>query len=517
MKTKFSAVIFTTTLLFLTTFSVKKLIAQSHPSKPNVIVILTDDLGYGDLSCYGAKQIETPNVDKIAKEGLRFTNAHSMASTCTPSRFTILTGEYAFRQNNAHILPGNAALLISPNQATLGTIFQKAGYHTADIGKWHVGLGPKGGPDWNGKIAPGPNEVGFNYSFIFPATADRVPTIFVENHHTIALDTADPITVSYSHKVGNDPTGAEDPWLLKMKSTPGQGHLGTIVNGIARIGWMEGGHRARWVDEELGDDFFEQVQSFIIKNQHHPFFIYYAMNEIHVPRMPDPRFKGKSKLGYRGDVILEMDYFVGKLLQTLDWLHLEKNTLIIFTSDNGPVLNDGYEDGSVTMDHGHKPAGPFSGGKYSMLEGGTRMPFIVKWPGVVKPGVSDAMISQADLLASFAAMLHVKLRPQDGVDSKDELKAILGKSKTGRKTLVEQNNDGVLALIDGNWKYIEPHPGPALFKEVNIASGLSLQPQLYDLRNDIGEKHNLASQYPDKVKQMSELLQKIKDSGHTRY
>ncbi|MGH2645053.1 MAG: sulfatase-like hydrolase/transferase, partial [Chitinophagaceae bacterium] len=445
MKTK-SALLGSFLSLLLVGFTVGRMEAQERSSKPNVIVILTDDLGYGDLSCYGAKKIQTPNVDKIAKEGLRFTNAHSMASTCTPSRYSILTGEYAFRKQGAHILPGNASLLISLNQATLGTIFQKAGYHTADIGKWHVGLGPVGGPDWNGRIAPGPNEVGFNYSFIFPATADRVPTIFVENHHTVALDSADPITVSYLHKVGNDPTGAEDPQLLKMKSTPGQGHLGTIVNGIARIGWMEGGHRARWVDEELGDDFFDQVQSFIVKNQHHPFFIYYAMNEIHVPRMPDTRFKGKSELGYRGDVILEMDYFVGKLFQTLKWLHLDKNTLIVFTSDNGPVLNDGYLDGSVKLDHGHKPAGPFSGGKYSMLEGGTRMPFIVKWPGVVKPGVSHAMISQVDLLASFADMLHVKLGPLDGVDSQDELKALLGKTEKGRKTLVEQDNGGVLAL-----------------------------------------------------------------------
>jgi arylsulfatase A-like enzyme len=185
--------------------------AQNITTRPNVIVILTNDLGYGDLICNGAKQIQTPNVDRMAKEGLRFTNAHSMASTCTSSRFTILTGEYAFRKQGARILLGNASLLISLNQATLGTIFQKAGYHTADVGKWHVGLGPKGGPDWNGRIAPGPNEVGFNYSFIFQATADHVLTIFVENHHTVVLDTIDPITVSYTHKAV----------ILPVKKTPG--------------------------------------------------------------------------------------------------------------------------------------------------------------------------------------------------------------------------------------------------------------------------------------------------------
>lgn len=185
--------------------------AANSSKKPNVIVIYMDDLGYGDLSCYGATQIQTPNIDGIAKDGLRFTDAHSMASTCTPSRFSILTGEYAFRQQSAQILPGNASLLISLDQATLGTVFQKAGYRTACVGKWHVGLGPKGGPDWNGEIKPGPNEVGFDYSFIFPATADRVPTIYVENHHAVALDLKDPIVVSYKHKVGSDPTGKEHP------------------------------------------------------------------------------------------------------------------------------------------------------------------------------------------------------------------------------------------------------------------------------------------------------------------
>src|SRR5690625_4144445 len=195
--------------------------------KPNVIIIYADDLGYGDLSCYGATQISTPNIDRLASEGIRFTDAHCTASTCTPSRYSILTGEYAFRSKGAHILPGNAALLIPQDQATLGTVFQQAGYKTACIGKWHVGLGPEGGPDWNGEVKPGPNEVGFDYSFIFPATADRVPTVYVENHEVIALDPADPITVSYRHKIGNDPTGREHPELLKMKSS--HGHDGTIV------------------------------------------------------------------------------------------------------------------------------------------------------------------------------------------------------------------------------------------------------------------------------------------------
>lgn len=480
-------------------------------TRPNVIIIYADDLGYGDLSCYGATQIHTPHIDRLAKEGLRFTNAHSEASTCTPSRFSILTGEYAFRNRRARILPGNAALLISLHQATLGTVFQQAGYKTACVGKWHVGLGPKGGPDWNAEIRPGPNEVGFDYSFIFPATADRVPTVYVENHRVVALDSSDPITVNYDHKVGNDPTGREHPELLKMKFS--HGHDGTIVNGISRIGWMEGGHKARWTDESLANDFLEQAQKFIERNAHHPFFLYYAVNEVHVPRMPDTRFKGSSGLGYRGDVILEMDDVVGRLLKTLDYLHLTRNTLIIFTSDNGPVLDDGYVDRAVEEDHGHKPAGPFRGGKYSLFEGGTRMPFIVTWPGVVRPGVSDALVSQVDLLASFASLTRQKLKASDAVDSHDLLNTLLGRSSAGAEICVEQNNGGALALVKGPWKYIPPHKGPALLKAVNIASGFSPRPQLYNLRKDIGEKNNVADRHPDIVKQMAAELAEIRKKG----
>ncbi len=499
--------------LFLISNLPKKSFAQEQ-QQPNVIIIYADDLGYGDLSCYGATRIETPHIDQLAAEGLRFTDAHSMASTCTPSRFSILTGEYAFREQSVHILPGNAALLISEDQATLGTIFQQAGYQTACVGKWHVGLGPEGGPDWNGSIKPGPNEVGFDYSFIFPATADRVPTVYVENHKIVALDSSDPIEVSYQHKVGNEPTGKEHPELLKMKSS--HGHDGTIVNGIGRIGWMTGGHRARWVDEALAPDFFEQAQSFIEKNRDHPFFLYYAMNEVHVPRMPDTRFKGKSKLGYRGDVILEMDYYVGKLLQTLDRLHLTKNTLIVLTSDNGPVLDDGYVDGAVEKNKNHQPAGPFRGGKYSMFEGGTRMPFIVSWPGVVKQGkTSDALINQVDLLASFAALTGVKLHKNDAVDSRNVLNALLGKSKKGREANVVQNNGGVLAYISDGWKYIQPHKGASFI--AGVETGLRTKPQLYHLTNDIEEEHNLASKYPERVKRMKKALKKISESNHTRY
>lgn len=491
--------------------------------KPNIIILYADDLGYGDVSCYGATKIHTPNIDLLAKDGLRFTNSYSTSSTCTPSRYSLLTGEYAWRRKGTAILPGDAGLIIPTDYSTLPSVLKRAGYKTAAIGKWHLGMGGANGPDWNGVIKPGPNEIGFDYSFVFPATADRVPTIYIENHKTVALEDDDSIGVSYQHKIGNDPTGKEAPELLKMKSSPGQGHDGTIVNGIGRIGWMKGGHRSRWVDEELADDFTGQAESFIEQNKNHSFFLYFSLSDIHVPRMPDTRFKGKSGLGYRGDAILQMDYTVGKILKILNYLNLSKNTIVIFTSDNGPVLDDGYQDGAVDHLNGHRPTGLLSGGKYSILEGGTRMPFIIRWPGVINKGVSDALISQVDLLRTFAALTQQPLTSEDGPDSYNVLNALLGKSNKGREMLVEQGagymtgeNVGALALVEGDWKYIEPHSGPKVFKNVNIASGFDEHPQLYNLKSDIGEKENLAHKYPDIVKEMASKLKKIKDRGYDR-
>lgn len=497
-------------LIGCTSNKTKSSTEQQKPDNPNVVLIYADDLGYGDLSSYGATEIETPHVDQLAEDGLRFTNAHATAATCTPSRYSLMTGEYAFRNEEAHILPGNASLLVPQDQATLGTVFQEAGYKTATVGKWHIGLGPEEGPDWNGEVKPGPNEVGFDYSFYFPATADRVPTVFLENNEVVALSQNDSIEVSYEHKVGDEPTGKEHPELLKMKSS--HGHDGTIVNGIGRIGWMSGGKLARWTDEELADSFLSKAKSFIEDNKENPFFLYFPVNEPHVPRMPATRFKGKSKLGYRGDVILEMDYLVGEITKTLDEFNLTENTIVIFTSDNGPVLDDGYEDESVELaeQFNHKSAGAFRGGKYSLFEGGTRLPFIVSWPGTIKQGTSDALVSQIDLLASFANLTGVDLESTDAKDSKNLLEVFLGESDEGRTTYVEQNNEAVLAYLKNGWKYIEPAKGPAVNEAVNIETGLSQEPQLYNLKEDKEELHNLAEEHPEKVKEMAKELEQIR-------
>jgi arylsulfatase A-like enzyme len=475
-------------------------------SKPNIVLIMTDDLGYGDLSTYGATALRTPNIDRLAKDGLRLTDAHSSSATCTPSRYTLLTGEYAWRKPGTGVLPGNAALIIDPRRATLPAMLRRAGYSTAVVGKWHLGLGPQGGPDWNGDITPGPNDVGFDYSFIMAATGDRVPTIYIENHRAVAAAASDPIAVSYSKPIGDWPTGKDHPELLKMH--PSHGHDQTIVNGISRIGYMMGGKAALWKDEDMADVFTSKAVSFIEAHQGGPFFLYFATHDPHVPRVPNSRFVGKTSLGPRGDAIVEADWSVGEVLRTLDRLNLTRNTLVIFTSDNGPVIDDGYEDDAVAKLGSHKPAGLLRGGKYSNFEGGTRVPFIVRWPNHVRTGVSNALVCQVDLLSSLAKMTGTALAPSGAYDSTDVLSALLGKSKTGRTDLVEEA--GALSLRQGDWKYIEPNNKQKINKETNTELGNDGAPQLYDLNSDLGETRNLASSHPDRVTSMARVLDQIR-------
>ena len=479
--------------------------------RPNVVLIYADDLGYGDVGCYGATKVATPNIDRLADEGIRFTNAHSPSATCTPSRYAMLTGEYAWRRKGTGILSGTAPLIIEPGRTTLASLMQRAGYRTGVVGKWHLGLGT-GDLDWNSEIKPGPREIGFDSCFLIPATGDRVPCVYVEDRRVVGLDPTDPIRVRFGKPVGDEPTGKDHPELLKMH--PSHGHNQTIVNGISRIGYMSGGQAARWVDEDMADTITGKAVAFIERHKSEPFFLYFSSHDIHVPRVPHPRFAGTSGLGPRGDAIVQLDWCVGEILRTLDRLSLTEDTMVIFTSDNGPVVDDGYKDQAVELLDGHKPAGPLRGGKYSAFDAGTRVPFIVRWPGRVKPGTSEALLCQIDLSASMAALTDQTLAHEDGPDSFDVSAALLGQTQTGRDHLVE--HAGVLSLIQGDWKYIEPGKGPKINRNTNIELGRDSQPQLYNLKGDLGEKHNLAAEHPDRVKAMADLLRKIRKRGRSR-
>lgn len=477
----------------------------SLKNKPNIVIIYVDDLGYGDVSCYGAKAVQTPNVDSLAFNGLKFTDAHCSASTCTPSRFALLTGSYAFR-NHAAILPGDAPLIIDTAKETIAGMLKKAGYATGVIGKWHLGLG-NGKPQWNGAIRPGPLEIGFDYSFLIPATPDRVPTVYVDGHYVVNLSKKDPMEISYANPIGNAPTGLNHPELLRMKADTQ--HSGTIVDSISRIGFMEGGNEAYWKDEEFPIVLNEKVKEFITKNKNQPFFLYYALPSIHVPRAPNSMFIGATKMGPRGDDIVQADWMTGEVMKTLKRLGLGDNTLVIFSSDNGPVLNDGYSDGAVEKLSNHKPAGIYKGGKYSAYEGGTRVPTILYWPGHIKAGTSNALISQVDLFASLADLVGQKIDANSAQDSKDLLATFMGKSRDGRREMVEEAF--TLSLRDGDWKYIKPVSGkhPSWLKDKAVPTGLSHEPQLYNLKNDPSELQNVAHQYPARVKEMADSLTNI--------
>jgi arylsulfatase A-like enzyme len=431
----------------------KKGLCGEKRNVPNVVVIMADDLGYGDVSCYGADRLQTPNIDQLAKDGLRFTSGYCSASTCTPTRYSFLTGTYAFRQKGTGIAAPNNPAIIKPGTETLPSLLKRAGYRTAVIGKWHLGLGDENGPDWNHELKPGPLEIGFDYCYLLPTTNDRVPQVYVENHRVKNLDPKDPLWVGNTKPSPDHPTGITHRDTLKMDWS--RGHNGTIHNGISRIGFYTGGHAARFRDEDLSDEWVKQSVKWIEENKDRPFFLFFASHDLHVPRMPHERFQGKTPLGYRGDAIVELDWCVGELTKTLKRLGLEKNTLVVFCSDNGPVLDDGYKDGAVEKLGNHKPAGPYSGGKYTIQEGGTRTPFITSWPGKIEPGESDEVVCTVDLAASFAAMTGVKLPADACLDSFNVLGALLGeKDAKGREHLIQQDNGqrGNFGFRVGDWK-----------------------------------------------------------------
>ena len=459
---------------------------KTAATPPNIIIVLADDLGFGDVSFYGSKTISTPNIDSLARGGVCFNNGYASSSTSTPSRYALLTGMYPWR-NDVKILPGDAPLVISPDQETLPKMMQKAGYTTGAIGKWHLGMG-NGNVDWNDTIRPGAREIGFDYSCIIAATNDRVPTVFVENGGVVGLEPDDPIFVDYEKNFEGEPTALDHPEMLKMQWA--HGHNNSIINGIPRIGYMKGGKNARWIDEDMAGYFVDKVKGFIKDNRDKPFFLYYGLHEPHVPRVPNGRFVGATGMGPRGDAIVEADWCVGELIKELRRLDLLDNTMIVFTSDNGPVLNDGYKDGAqeLAAECGHLPAGGLRGGKYSLFDGGTHIPLCVYWKGHIKPVVSDALISQMDIFASVAELVGGEV--SDTLDSRPMLPGLLGRDLAGRNELVIENQ-GKLGLRIGDYAFMPPYEGPQTNLTGNELGNLG-EYGLFNLKKDPGQQKNIA-------------------------
>lgn len=478
--------------------------------KPNVIVILADDVGYGDLQCYGARNVATPNVNRLAAGGIRFTDCHAAAATSTPSRYGLLTGQYPWRRKDTDVAAGDAGMIIRPEQFTLADMFKSRGYATAAVGKWHLGLGDKAGEqDWNAPLPAALGDLGFDYSYIMAATADRVPCVFIENGVVANYDPQAPIQVSYRQNFAGEPTGRANPELL-YNLKPSHGHDMAIVNGISRIGYMKGGGRALWKDENIADSIVAHAVRFIEANRHEPFFLYFATNDIHVPRFPHERFRGRNAMGLRGDAIVQFDWSVGRIMETLDRLGLADNTLVVLTSDNGPVVDDGYADRAEELLQGHKPAGPLRGNKYSAFEGGTAVPLIVRWPAQIRGGQeSDALISQIDFMSSFGSLIRAVVPRNANPDGISCLEALLGRRSEGRQYVIEQSNAHVLSVRTPRWKYIEPNNGPAMITwGPKIETGNSPLPQLYDMAKGPYEKDNVAPQNPKVVQEMQEILRR---------
>lgn len=485
-----------------TVSATEKSVKTGQTAPPNIIVILADDLGFGDVSAYGSTTILTPNIDRLAHGGVRFNNGYATSATSTPSRYALMTGMYPWKNRDAKILPGDAPLIISTTQFTLPRMMQQNGYTTGAIGKWHLGMGD-GNTDWNRTVKPGAREIGFDYSCIIAATNDRVPTVYVENGDVVGLDAEDPIRVSYEKNFEGEPTALSNPEMLKMEWS--HGHNNSIVNGIPRIGFMQGGKQARWVDEDMADYFAVKVRDFLDAHRDEPFFLYYGLHEPHVPRAPHSRFVGATNMGPRGDAIAEADWCVGELLRNLEERGLLENTLIIFSSDNGPVLNDGYKDGAAELVGKHKPGGGLRGGKYSLYDAGTHIPLFVYWKGKVKPAVSDALVCQLDLAASLGALIGAKV--PDGLDSRNLLQAFLGRSDKGRDELVLEASQK-LAFRQGDWVMIPPYKGQKRNLTGNELGNLNTY-GLFNLKEDPQQQVNRAAQQPERLEAMKAALLRI--------
>lgn len=479
-------------------------------SKPNIIVIMADDLGYGDVGCYGSKTIPTPHLDRMAAEGIRFTSGYSPASTCTPTRYSLLTGEFAFRRKGTGVAPPNSPLVVPVGKPTLPLVLKQAGYRTGVIGKWHLGLGGPDGPDWNGSLRPGPMELGFDDCFILPTTNDRVPQVFVRQDRVEGLDTSDPLWVGEKKPTEDHPTGITHRDQLKMNWS--HGHNATIHNGVSRIGFYTGGQKARFRDEDLTDHWVTEAKRWITEHQEKPFFLLFCSHAIHVPRVVHERYQGVSGHGPRGDAIVELDDSVGAIRQTLKSLDLDRKTLIVFCSDNGPVLDDGYQDDAIERLGEHDPNGPFRGGKYNVYEAGTRTPLLACWPGTTSPQVSDQVLCSVDFAATFTKLAGATAPEGAYPDSVDLSDLMTGKPNAkGRAHLLTQDNgqSGQFGLREGRWKLIRAPAKKATNVQLRLVPTEIPEWQLFDLQEDPGESNNVIDKHPDIALPLKRKLQKL--------
>jgi arylsulfatase A-like enzyme len=451
---------------------------------PNIIVVLADDLGYGDVQCYNPEStIPTPNMDRLAREGMRFTDAHSASGVCTPSRYTLLTGRYSWRGKlKDSVLFGYSPSLIEPGRATLATLCKEAGYDTACIGKWHLGLGLKGKTDYSQPLNPNPTHFGFDTFFGIPASLDMDPYVYVENDHVITQPTG--------HTDGNDPKG------------PGF--------------WRAGPMAPDFDHAEVLPKLQQRALDFLRAPERgaRPFFLYFPLTSPHTPCLPTEEFRGKTGVGDYGDFVVQTDAVLGSLMDALQSAGLDERTLIVFSSDNG--ANQSH----VPDDSTHQANRPWRGKKADAWEGGHRVPFLVRWPGVVAAGsVCDRACGQVDVFATVCEMLGRKVGTEEGEDSVSLLPLWQGKewNDEGRTALIHHSSNGVFAVRKGNWKLINAVGGGGFGWDKEAATPKPGEPmaQLYDLAADPAETNNQFDTNPQQAEAMLALLKRCREEGRT--
>ncbi len=446
---------------------------------PNILIILADDMGYGDpVSFNPNSKMSTPNIDRLATEGMRFTNAHAAGTWCIPSRYGLLTGCYPFRNERDY----NESL-ISPNRITIGKFLQQNNYQTACVGKWHQGIINEKNPLKGERLDGGPVDKGFDYYYGIPASLDIPPYYYIENDHYVEYLTD---SIGDSNSEGWSPI--QGAFWRKGKISPGFKHEDVL--------------------KVLTNKVNNYLENYKLNKEKKPFFLYFALTAPHTPWLPEKQFEGKSQVGIYGDFVSQVDYYIGTVFSKLEELGLNENTLIFFASDNGPV----WFPNNVAK-YNHNSVGPLSGMKADVLEGGHRLPFIVRWSEQIKPGSeSNDLVCYTDIYSTIADILEKPLPSDAAEDSYSFYHLFNGTEKHNRPPVIHSNG-GLESIIYGNWKYINGK-GPGGFtnrvmgKFPNILPRDEYDGQLYNLAEDIGERNNLYNKNPEKVKELSEMLAK---------
>ncbi|GAB4130932.1 sulfatase family protein [Thermopirellula anaerolimosa] len=480
--------------------------ARSHEfgvAKPNIIIVLADDLGYGSVGFQGAPSnlVETPNLDRLAREGMRFTDANTPSSVCTPTRYGLLTGRYCWRsplkQGVANVLD---PLLIETDRPTLASLLKRHGYHTAMIGKWHLGYGMSRPVDFTGVLKPGPLELGFDYQFAVPQNNGDMTGVYVENHRVFGLRSA------------------------KRDPNPGTTFYGSPYLGLDAPQRDDTRNMPLLTDKALA--WLRQVP------RDEPFFLYFAATAVHEPITPSAEVAGSTAGGPFTDFIRDVDRTVGRLLKALEERGAERNTLFLFTSDNGGVLPPANPQAAdrnpairQAVEAGLKVNGDWRGGKHSIWEGGFRVPFVVRWPERVPSGTRcDRMIGLIDVYATVAELLGEPLAAPDPAkaeslpapDSMSFLALLYDPdAPPPRESLILHNAKGVFAIRLGPWKYVEGKPF-ARVTPAQLKNHPEYHPQLYNLESDPGETADVLARFPEKAERMATLLEKLRASGFSR-